>query len=60
MTPEEHKKRHRELHDALDELVADFIRHTEKSLGSTTIVELLLWSHEQTKNPANKEPRNGG
>ena len=43
LTREEHIKRHRELHRALDELSADFITHTEKKLGETTILELLWY-----------------
>ena len=44
MTPEEHKKRHEELHKSLDKLIADFIGHTEKFISSTTIFELFEWS----------------
>jgi len=51
MTPEEHKKRHQELHQALDELVADFISNTNALPSSTTIFELMKWSNEQTENP---------
>ena len=51
MTPIEHKKRHEELHKALDELVADFIRHTDKMLSATSVMQLIQWSHQQTQNP---------
>lgn len=51
MTPEEHKQRHIELHKKLDELAADFLIHTKKRLGNSTILELIEWSHEQTLNP---------
>ncbi len=51
MTEEEHMKRHEELHQMLDELIVDFIQHTGKLPSSTTIYELMVWSHKQTKNP---------
>lgn len=50
-SPEEHKARHIELHRALDELAADWMRHTGKHMSSATVLELLEWSHKQTKNP---------
>ena len=51
MTPEEHRQRHIELHQMLDELVADFIGHGAlgKNFPSrTTIMELMAWSRRQT------------
>ena len=48
---EEHKQRHIELHKALDELVADYIACTQKTLGETTAMELIKWSWNQTINP---------
>lgn len=51
MDREEHKKRHKELHAKLDELVADFIRHTEALPSKTKLIELMSWSHEQMTNP---------
>jgi hypothetical protein len=53
MTKEEHKKRHIELHEALDELFADFIQHHlgESSFTNKPISELLTWAYEQTINP---------
>lgn len=55
MTPEEHKQRHIELHRSLDELFADFITHGN---GRTTssIRELLEWSHKQTQQPDHEHP----
>lgn len=47
MTPEEHKKRHQELHDSLYELVTDFVNITEKKLRETNILELIEWSCKQ-------------
>ena len=51
MTREKHKQRHVELHRALDELLADFLRHTTRLPSSTTVLELMRWSHSQTLNP---------
>lgn len=51
MDTKEHKIKHIELHRALDELIADFIRHTNKLPSKTMLMELMSWSHEQTTNP---------
>lgn len=52
MTKKEHKNRHLELHKALDELVADFLSHNKFKLpSSTTLYELMKWSHGQTFEP---------
>jgi len=51
MNVEEHKKRHIELHQMLDELVADMISQTKMLPSTTTVMELMQWSNEQTKNP---------
>jgi len=53
MTKEEHIETHKKLHKSLDELVADFISHTEKIPSKTTILELLEWSYKQTIDPTN-------
>jgi hypothetical protein len=53
----EHKQRHVELHRALDELIADWITHTDKRPSSATVFDLMSWSHEQTQNPTEEEPR---
>jgi len=50
MTKEEHKLRHQKLHESLDELFADFIRHGHGKTTST-ILELINWSYEQTQEP---------
>jgi hypothetical protein len=52
MTREEHIQRHRELHQSLDELLADFIRHTNKTPSGSTVMDLLKWSDSRVKNPA--------
>jgi len=46
-----HRKRHIALHKILDELVADFIDNTHKLPSKSTVMELMEWSSEQTKNP---------
>ena len=51
MTKEEHKQIHIELHQAFDQLIADFISHTNKFPSTTTLHELIEWSYEQTINP---------
>ncbi len=49
---EKHKERHEMLHRYLDELVGDFTTHTSNLLSETTIITLMTWAHEQTKEPA--------
>lgn len=56
MTHEEHVKRHKELHAALDELLADWIKHNVsssqfKSPVKLTIEELAKWSCNQVRDP---------
>jgi len=53
---EKHIKRHKKLHKMLDELVADFLYHNidmkkPKILKETSIMNLIKWSYQQTKNP---------
>jgi hypothetical protein len=55
MTKEEHIKRHEDLHINLDELVADFIRHTEKQLSQSTILDLIEWSYYEKNNPTEEK-----
>jgi hypothetical protein len=54
MNKEDHIKRHQRLHKALDELLADFISHTERLPSKTSVVELLEWSFAQIQNPTEK------
>jgi len=50
---ETHKARHKFLHEAFDELIADFIQHNDgKSPSDTTVMELIMWSHRQTYEPS--------
>jgi len=55
MTPEEHIEIHKELHRKLDELLCDFISHTEKLPNKTTVMEFLKWSRFQTIKPDEKK-----
>ncbi len=49
MTPQQHQRRHIELFNALDELIADFITHTNKTLGKTNLIDLMMWAGRQAK-----------
>jgi hypothetical protein len=52
MTLEEHRQRHQLLHHALDELAADWAHHHWGELYSKhSIMELMEWSFQQTRNP---------
>lgn len=51
MTPEEHQARHIELHRRLDELIADMIATTKMLPSTTSVAQLMHWSHEQTLAP---------
>ncbi len=51
----EHRKRHEQLHKALDELVADYIGETKGLPSNTTILELINWSHEKTRGGTENE-----
>ncbi len=48
---ESHKQRHEQLHRMLDELVADWITHTNGRPSGSTVMDLIEWSHIQTKLP---------
>jgi len=51
MSHEKHIERHKELHQKLDELVADYITCTEKTLSNSSIMDLIKWSSEQCVKP---------
>lgn len=52
MTKEEHRLRHIQLHQALDELCADWIEHNSSGhLSTSSIMDLIKWSHRQTVEP---------
>jgi hypothetical protein len=46
-----HATIHKRLHKCLDELVADWINQTDKFPSQATVMDLITWSYEQTKNP---------
>ncbi len=56
---DKHKERHIELHKMLDELVADMVTHTSMLPSKTTVMELMQWSHEQTKKPTEAHDKHG-
>jgi hypothetical protein len=53
MTAAQHRERHKQLHAALDELIADYFawevetRPGQEKLSNTPLVELMKWSNEQ-------------
>ncbi len=51
MTKEEHIERHRELHKALDELVADYLTQAKGGNTASSIYGLMVWAYNQTSNP---------
>jgi len=57
MTNEEHRLRHAELHQSLDELIADFLAQTDALPNSTTLMELMNWSYGQTVRPTENRYR---
>lgn len=54
LTRAEHIARHKELHEALDRLLADFICHTNGAVLNRPIGELMEWSYRQTQSPDHK------
>ena len=48
LSPAEHRERHLFLHEALDELVADWIVKTKRRPSEGTVMELIEWSYQQT------------
>ncbi len=56
LSREEHIVRHVTLHRHLDELVADFIRHTNRRPSATTLMEFMEWSYQQTRDPTEIQP----
>lgn len=41
MTPDEHQKRHQELHSYFEELMADFILHTNSLPSKTSLIDRI-------------------
>lgn len=55
MTNKEHQEIHKDLHDKVDTLLADFIIHANKLPSKTTILEFIKWSYKQTVQPDHDE-----
>ena len=60
MTGRSHRRRHKELHQALDELVADFIGATGSLPSKTSVLLLMHWSHGQAKGAVAVRSQAGG
>lgn len=50
-----HRERHELLHRCLDELVADWISQTNNFPSKSTVLQLMDWSAEQTRNPTRRD-----
>lgn len=49
---EDHIIQHKELHLALRELTGDYLfHHPKESASTTTIIQVLEWSYNQTTDP---------
>lgn len=49
-----HKERHQQLHQALDEPIADYLEvHKDKKISDTTVMELISWSFKQCSEATN-------
>ena len=52
LNPAEHQRRHKDLHRAFDELLADWLAHNPRSSSiHDPILSLMEWSHRQTLKP---------
>lgn len=51
----DHAARHKQLHQALDELVADWIKHTDGRPNTGRVIDLITWSHAQTLSPTERK-----
>ncbi len=56
-TKEDHRNRHVVLHKMLDELVADWITETGLAPSKCTVMDLVVWSNDQTIEPSDKHNR---
>ncbi len=57
MGNEVHRQRHVDLHEALDELIADYIVCTGQSLTRSSILDLMNWSSSQTVLATEPDPK---
>jgi hypothetical protein len=51
MSNSQHIERHKELHKAFDELLADYLLYSKKVPGEIPVFELMKWSYQQTLEP---------
>jgi hypothetical protein len=51
LTYVQHKEQHQKLHEAFDELLADYLIETKKVPSEITVFELMKWSFAQTLDP---------
>ena len=51
MTEQKHIRRHQQLHNCLDELLADWISQENILPSEVTVMELMKWSLEQSVKP---------
>ena len=52
MTREQHRRRHKLLHQLFDELCADYLCHHRGAMPRTTNMHMLMeWSAQQSQNP---------
>ena len=49
MNKQEHLKRQVELHAMLDELVADWIGHSQRLPSNSSVMDLMRWAYSQTQ-----------
>ncbi len=57
--PTIHIDKHKDLHNSLDVLIAEFMQSTQyvRSISEVTILELLEWSYRQMVDYQNNESR---
>ncbi|MCB0176184.1 MAG: hypothetical protein KDJ97_37140 [Anaerolineae bacterium] len=52
ITPEQHRRRHVALYQALNELSGDYLtHHPNTNPHTTTVIDLLAWAAQQTRQP---------
>lgn len=55
LTKEEHIRIHKELHNSLDKLVADWLHQTGGLPSKNSVMSLMKWSYQQTLDPKARE-----
>jgi len=59
MNLQEHRERHKLLHEHLDELLADYLCQNPQPISNLRIMTLLEWSHKESLNPTPTKKGNG-